>query len=233
VRRGYPAAAAGAGEVLEPNKGKNLPMAEVVTPKIEGTPGKLVRRVFEALVVIVALAAVLGFLVLFLTLASWKAAVAAEILAVGAAGLAWKRRMFATWLRNVVIVTTLVVTVVLAVFMRSTWTVQAQHDARLSEMVSDLCTIDVSAGSVQGCSGSISNTGNGNSCRYLATASIPDVSNAGVITSQLESEGFVPTELDVWGDPIEDGRAYLVEGEDVRLFLQSSWQDEEGDLRCN
>ena len=195
--------------------------------------GRPVARVLGALVVIGAIAASLFFLVLFLTFASWKAAIAAEVAVVGAAVAMWKRRLLVPWLRYVVIAAILLTAIATATVLRTTWATQADHDARLSGMVSELCDVEVpTEAAVEDCDGSISNTGNGNSCRYLATATVASDADPDTVVATLEGEGFRPTELDVWDDPIEDGRAYLVDSDGVRLFLQSSIQDDEGDLRC-
>jgi hypothetical protein len=194
---------------------------------------RAVARVLGALGVIGAIAGSLFFLVLFLTFASWKAAVAAEVAVAGAAAVVWKRRLLAPWLRYVVIAAILLTAIATATVLRTTWATQADHDARLSGMVSELCDVEVPAeAAVEDCGGSISNTGNGNSCRYLATATVAGDADPDTVVATLEGEGFRPTELDVWDDPIEDGRAYLVDSDDIRLFLQSSYQDDEGDLRC-
>ena len=70
-----------------------LPMAKAsVAREIEHTPGGIDGRVFGDLLVVLGLATILFVLVLLLAYATWKAAVAAEILAVGAAVAAWRRR---------------------------------------------------------------------------------------------------------------------------------------------
>jgi hypothetical protein len=195
--------------------------------------GGAVARVLGALVVIGAIAASLFFLVLFLTFTSWKVAVAAEVAVVGAAVAVWKRRLLAPWLRYVVIAGILLTAIATATVLRTTWVTRADHDARLSGMVSELCDVEVPAeAAVADCDGAISNTGNGNSCRYLATATVAGDADTDTVVTKLEGEGFRPTEFDVWNDPIEDGLAYLVDSDGVRLFLQSSYQDDEGDLRC-
>jgi len=195
--------------------------------------GRAVARAIGALVAVASVAGVLFLLVLFLTYSSWKAAVAAEVLAVGATAYLWKRSAVESWLRYVAIAAVLLTAFATAVFLRSTWVEQADHDARLAAMVADLCDLDLpGSANVEDCGGTITNTGNGNSCRYLATATVAGNWESDSIVAALQDQGFASTELDIWDTPVKEGRAYLVEGEAVRLFFQSSNQEAEGDLRC-
>lgn len=194
--------------------------------------GKVASRVVGALLVIVAIATFQFLLVLFLTFASWKAAVGAEVLALAVAILVWKRRTVRPWLRPIVIGAILLSVLGIALMFRPTWTAQADHDARLSTMVDELCDTELPADSdLDDCDGSISNTGNGNSCRYL-TSAVVNTDDRTTAVASLRDQGFGETSLNVFGEVMDDGRTYLVDGESLRVFLQSSWQDDEGDLRC-
>jgi hypothetical protein len=194
--------------------------------------GPLLGRILGALVVIAATASVLFVLVVFMSFASWKLGVAVVVIAVGGAAFAWNRSLFAPWLRYVLIVTIVLTAVSTTLLLRTTWMAQADHDARLSTMVAELCEVQLPAGSAfDDCDGSISNTGNGNSCRYLASAVVNTDDRATVVAS-LRDQGFAETRLNVFREVMDDGRTYLLERDSLRVFLQSSWQNDEGDLRC-
>jgi hypothetical protein len=205
---------------------------ETTEQRQPGTPSPIPGRVLRALVVIAATATVLFLLIYFLTFASWRLAVAIEVVVVVGSVVVWKRATSVPWLGYVVIASILLTAIAASVFLWTTWVTQADHDARLSAMVAGFCEVQLPArDAVQDCSGSITNTGNGNSCRYLAGATVVG-RDPNTVVEALEEQGFRLTDLDLWGDPTEDGHSYLVQGDEVRLFSQASWQDDEGDLRC-
>lgn len=117
------------------------------------------------------------------------------------------------------------------------WQSQWGHDRHLRDLVQQLCNISTADLEVEGCSGSITNTGNGNSCRYAARATAWMIGTTTQLRTALLDAGFSPTALDQFGDVMDDGRTYFdLASEDrvatARLSLQESWQDQEDDLRC-
>jgi hypothetical protein len=186
------------------------------------------------LVAIGSISLVVFVLILLLTMfGSWRVAVAFELLFPVGAILIWRRRILSSWTRYVYSGALVASALFSAVVLMPTWTSEARHDGRLGEMADQLCSIELRRGaSVDGCGGSISNTGNGNSCQYLASATVTVPAGANVI-GNLEEQGFRRTRLDPWGDPGADGRTYVIgEDKELHVFLQYSWQDDEDDLRC-
>jgi hypothetical protein len=212
--------------------------ASTTPPTGEQASAGIGRAAEWALGALVALILIGGFLLilnLFLTFVSWKAAVGTDLLALGAAAVVWKRRSLPPFFRYVIVGATVISVVAVAAVFRTTWITLARHDERLADMVATLCEIDLpSEATVEDCGGSITNTGNGNSCRYLATALVRPAGHRSTVVEALIAQGFAPAELNVWGDPIYDGRRYGLpeEGDEIRLYLQASWRQEEGDLRC-
>lgn len=192
---------------------------------------RIVGPIFVGLLIVLVL---LG-LNLALTFASWQLAIAADVLVVVAAAVVWRRKIMETRSRNIII-GSLIVGVVLSAFaFRTTWATHSRHDARLADMVDTLCNADVpDDAKIQDCGGSLSNTGNGNSCRYWARAEV-ETAEVGNVIDALRAQGFGSTDLNIWDEPIEDSLTYVVPTRDGSLHLsyQESWQPPEGDLRCN
>lgn len=193
-----------------------------------------VGRILAALFVIAVTAVFTVFANLILTFLFWKAAIGLNVLVIAFGVLLWSARGFTRFWRYVLIATVVAAVVPSVWIFRTTWTSHSRHDGRLAEMVATLCAVDLPSGAtLEDCGGSITNTGNGNSCRYLATAVVRSDADLSTVTNELEAQGFDPTDLDQFGEPIDDGPAYtLVEGDELRLSLQASWQPQEGDLRC-
>lgn len=188
------------------------------------------RFLHGALVTVLA-TLLLGFVNGFLLFVSWKGAVALDAAVLVAAAFLWVKANRSSAKRLVATGAGLA-TVVVAGVAWPFWFDHARHDARLAGMVDDLCAVDVPHGtSVEGCTGSITNTGNGDSCRYLATATV-ETDDPVELESMLADEGFLATDVDAWGDPIADGRSYRRVGERYELALQASRQPEGNDLRC-
>lgn len=173
-----------------------------------------------------------GVVNLFLTYIEWKIAVSMNLIVVGAAVYILKGRP-RTVKRYLAGVALLILALTVTAVLFSTWRAQARHDLRLWRMAQVVCARDLPRGlSIEDCDGSISNTGNGNSCRYLATALVRG--EASEVISHFKAQGYSSTGLDIWGDPMDDGRSYIVpyEEHEVRLAYQLSWAPDEGDLRC-
>jgi hypothetical protein len=76
---------------------------------------------------------------------------------------------------------------------------------------------------------------NGNSCSYWANGLIHATGDRAAVVTYLNGKGYQPTELNLWGEPIRDGRLYWLtddEPDAVHVSIMSSWQADEGDLRC-
>ncbi len=168
---------------------------------------------------------------LLLTFLWWKAAIALDAVLLVGAVLAWKRASEA-WLARAVAASTILATLVVAGTAVPIWKDHSRHDARLDRMADQLCSVDLPAdASIDRCEGSITNTGNGNSCQYLVTATVRP-GDTEVFEQALEGKGFMQTELDIYGDPMGDGKAYRRDGDLYELTLQASWEPSENDLRC-
>lgn len=190
------------------------------------------RRAVTVAVMAAAVAATVLVANLMATLVSWKVALAADAAAVTAAPLLWRRTPERAWLMRATTVLTAVACVAVAALFSPAWRDHARHDERLAAMAATLCATDLPEGArIGSCSGSITNTGNGNSCRYLVTAAVAAPSSSALI-DHLRDEGFEANELDVFGEPMHDGKTYWRDGDQVRIALMSSWQDDANDLRC-
>lgn len=177
----------------------------------------------------------IGFVVilvnLFLTLVSWKTALAFDAVAVVAAPWLWSRASGA-WLARAAVAGLALTALSFALVARPIWESHSRHDARLSNMVDDLCNVDLPPGAeMSGCEGSITNTGNGNSCRYLVAATV-ESRDPSELEAALEQQGIGPTSLDFSGKPNSDGMTYMRAGARYDLWYQSSYQPSDEDLRC-
>ena len=183
----------------------------------------------------VAMAAGVAFVVvllnLFLTLAAWKSALAFDVVAVLAAPWLWSRASGA-WLARGAVAGLALAALSVTLVVRPSWVSHSQHDARLAQMTDELCGVDLPASADMGrCGGSITNTGNGNSCRYLVTATV-ETRDPAELEAALRRQGFGPTTTDYGGYPQGDGMTYEPAGDRYKLWLQSSYQPSDHDLRC-
>lgn len=151
-----------------------------------------------------------GFAILFmnfiLTMLYWKAAVALNgLVAAGGVMFAARSSDRTLMVRVGLGAMALMGLAGLALF-QDIWASHAEHDARLSRMVETLCRVDVpEPAQVDNCGGSISNTGNGNSCQYWARAVVRTAESIQPVLAELEAQGFQETELNIWNEPMSDG----------------------------
>lgn len=177
----------------------------------------------------------IGFVValvnLFLTLVSWKAALAFDAVAVVVAPWLWFRASGA-WLARAAVAGLALTALSVALVVRPIWVSHSRHDARLATMVARLCDVELPPGAeISGCEGSITNTGNGNSCRYLVAATV-EPRDPQELEAALQRQGIGPTSLDFEGKPEADGMTYMRAGDRYRMWYQSSWEPSDDDLRC-
>lgn len=181
------------------------------------------------------MAAGIGFVVVFanffLTLASWKGALALDAIAVVAAPWLWSRASGA-WVARAAVAGLALTALSVALVARPVWVSHSRHDARLETMVDRLCDVDLPPGAeMSGCEGSITNTGNGNSCRYLVAATV-ETRDPRELEAALQRQGIGPTTLDSSGFPWSDGMTYIPGDARYGLWYQSSWQPSDDDMRC-
>ncbi|MDQ4023990.1 MAG: hypothetical protein M3217_00645 [Actinomycetota bacterium] len=167
------------------------------------------------------------------TFFSWKLALLGDLVAVAAAWPLWRRTPERSWALRAAIACVAGSCVVAAGAVWPTWRDHARHDGRLARMAAALCSTDLpdDATIVGSCDGSITNTGMGNSCRYLVTATV-EAASIGSLIDHLRSDGFSANSFDLWGDPMHDGRTYWRHGDHLRIALMNSWQENGHDLRC-
>jgi len=200
------------------------------------------KRITIALIALCVISlALISMLILFVTVVLylvglWKVALAVPIVvAAGAAVWCWRPRE-QRWPVLAIPTALAVLAVGMGFVFSSIWRSEAAHDAHLASMVQELCGFEPPAGaSLERCSGSITNTGNGNSCRYWARAMIRSASASDPIVEYLGEQGFVETSLDIWNEPMLDGRTYWRSGPDpaaIELSLMESWRPPDDDLRC-
>ena len=169
-----------------------------------------------------------GFLLL---LVRWQWSVALDAVLLAGAAFSWTQTK-RSWITRAVAGSTALATLVVAATAVPFWRDHSRHDSRLGRMADELCAVDLPAGSIiDRCERSIANTGNGNSCRYLVKATVrPGDTEA--LEYELENQGFTETEVDIWGEPMADGKTYRRDGELYELALQASWEPSENDIRC-
>lgn len=194
-------------------------------------PGPVQRAVVCALltvpiVFLIGLAS--GFLLL---LVRWQWSVALDAVLLLGATFLWTQTK-GSWVTRAVAGSTVLATLVVAATAVPFWRDHSRHDARLDGMADELCAIDLPAGSTVGrCESSITNTGNGNSCRYLVRATVRP-GDVEVLERALEHQGFTQSGVDTWGEPMADGKTYRRDGDVYDLTLQASWEPSENDIRC-
>ncbi len=181
------------------------------------------------------IAVVLLVAVLALTfLGAWKFAATVPVLVASGAGAWWWRSRKRRSPDSVLAAGAVVVAIGMTLLFFPVWRSQAIHDAHLADMVDVLCRYRPPAGaSLDRCTGSITNTGNGNSCQYLARATIHLTTPPDPVIAHLEEQGFVETSLDIWGEPILDGLTYWRPSDSyVEVSLMESNRPRDDDLRC-
>jgi hypothetical protein len=181
-----------------------------------------------------AMVAALFIVTALMTLFSWKLSLGADLLCAGAGLLWWGHSRGKQWPFRLIPVSLVGMAIAAIVLFSSMWRTQAAHDAHLGHLVDELCGLELPQGTtLEDCRASITNTGNGNSCQYWARAELNTTASTSAVAEYLEDQGFSPTTLNVWREPIEDGRTYWspTAGE-FRIFLMESWRPDEGDLRC-
>jgi hypothetical protein len=197
----------------------------------------VIAKSLAALIALVVAAVVLLFVdILFSMLPWWRVAVGANAVSAGLGiWLLWRYRRRST-LRQLFGAAILVPAIVWSVVLTPTWRIQARHDARLAVLVDELCGITLPEdASLDGCGGTIFNIGNGNSCSYWANGVIRTAADRAAVVTYLEGKGYQPTELNLWGEPVRNGRLYWLtddEADTVHVSIMNSWQPDEGDLRC-
>jgi len=116
-------------------------------------------------------------------------------------------------------------TVGLLILFVPAWATHLDHDRRLDRFVDELCSVDIGRrGSVVECGGSISNTGNGNSCEYSVWARV-----TGDVDQRLfrrSYEGAYPEARGVEGPTFEET------DDGFMVTVSQGWMPDEGDLRC-
>jgi hypothetical protein len=158
----------------------------------------------------------------------WKFALAVPFVAAGGAAIWCWRSGERRWPAFVIATGLVVVAVAMVFVFSSVWRSEAAHDAHLAGMVSELCGYQPPAGeTLERCTGSITNTGNGNSCRYWARATIRESTSSDSVIASLQ--------LDVWNEPMHDGLTYWRPSDTpsaIELSLMESWRPPDDDLRC-
>lgn len=187
------------------------------------------------LVTLGAIGSVLLFVNFLLTMIFWKSAVVLDGVVALVGLFVASRSSDTTWSFRVGALATTVMSLAAIVFFQEIWASHAQHDARLRGMIETLCEVDVPVDAQLGqCGGSITNTGNGNSCQYWARAVVRTSASMQSAISQLETQGFQETELDIWNEPMSDGMTYWRDDDPntLRLSFMESWEPQDNDLRC-
>lgn len=197
-----------------------------------------VARAFVGLGVLLVATVALGFVALVLSYIHWRTAAALCIGAIASPVIAWFVDPRRRTTNLTVLIPVALAALIISVLFFSTWSSQLNHDRRLEAMSDELCGLDLPDEVDLDCrGGSITNTGNGNSCRYWARATVTYEGSSDDLRELLEKAGISPTELDIFEEPMDDGvRYHSLEEEGgtatAGLSNQAAWQDQDDDLRC-
>jgi hypothetical protein len=210
-----------------------LPEYEPTT--VRRVPAVIVKAL-AGVTIALGIAAIVLFVDILSMLASWRVAAGMNAVSAGfGIWLLWHYRRRST-LVQLFGGAVLIAAIVWSVLLVPTWRIQGRHDGRLAVLVDELCGITLPQGAfLDGCGGTIFNIGNGNSCSYWANGLIRTTADRAAVVTYLKGKGYQPTELNLWGEPIRDGRLYWLtddEPDAVHVSIMNSWQPDEGDLRC-